>query len=522
MTDIGSTFEPFGGSEFGEQPFGLTTPQVTGVASATLGAVAASGTGAFSASIDVAIGFSATSATGVINRTTVILGAVVDNHFTSSGTGSHVIEAVATSPISLPKMTASVTAKYRKAHVATVYATLPTIKAAVTAAAPIHITGAVSYHGFSATTTMSRSTAASGTGVIPCILPDIQAEIYPSAGYMATKLLSLLPAIHRNRNADPDAPEYGCLSAFLASPAMTLDQMLYQIYNLPSLWNPMTINARHLPLLAAKFGATINPLNTLGKERERIRDIVASYQRRGKQSQLEWDLGLAGFDGTVSVPATSSVRLNTQGALTTDGVIGGKITNMGTIRVDSLVRNELAEQVVEEHRPAGARVFWRQMLAVEMTEFPAITDFNPTHIVAGQASENSFTTEFARSGILWALLAPDANGEFVLGGTHYTFSDTPTKILLCSIFDFPIGVGEWTHIGIYGSGTVNGVDYASSYLPNIITPWAQHGVYDQATNPTGEVLTPGICAVTYPITALKKTRSHYVFCGVYFDVSLMT
>lgn len=174
-------------------------------------------------------------------------------------------------------------------------------------------------------------------------------------GYFEDKLIDLLPPIYRERDASGD------LSAFLAVPAVTLDEIRSLVDRLPDIWDVDACDPRFLPMLSAIVGYGFDPTRDPDTQRREIREIVKQYRRRGSIPAIRRALINVGWQGEIEETFRSALRLNRRSAIT-HAKLPGELYSLGVYRIESRNIVPAIRQVLAPQHPAGTRVFFLQWL----------------------------------------------------------------------------------------------------------------------------------------------------------------
>ena len=171
-----------------------------------------------------------------------------------------------------------------------------------------------------------------------------------------TRLLDLLPPLYRQRD------ESGDLAAFLRVPGATLDQLKDLIDRFPQLFDVDRCEERFLPLLSSLVGLPFDPRRSSLENRQRIKEAVPLYRRKGTIPAIRRSLADQGWQGRIEETFRSALRLNRRARLD-DSRLPGCIYSLGVLRVVSDVDASGVREELAFHHPAGTRVFFLQRLA---------------------------------------------------------------------------------------------------------------------------------------------------------------
>jgi len=169
------------------------------------------------------------------------------------------------------------------------------------------------------------------------------------------KLLDFLPPIYRERDTSGD------LRAFLAVPAVTLDEIKSLIDRLPDIWDVDACEPGFLPLLAAIVGYGFDPTRDPDVQRREIREIIEQYRRKGSIPAIRRALINVGWQGEIEETFRSALRLNRRSVIT-HAKLPGELYSLGVYRVESRNIVPVIRQTLAPQHPAGTRVFFLQWL----------------------------------------------------------------------------------------------------------------------------------------------------------------
>jgi phage tail-like protein len=175
------------------------------------------------------------------------------------------------------------------------------------------------------------------------------------SGYFEKKLVDLLPPIYRERDTTGD------LRAFLAVPAITLDEIKSLIDRLPDIWDVDACDPRFLPLLAALVGYRFDPMRDPDPQRREIAEIVERYRRKGSTPAIRRALVNVGWQGEIEETFRSALRLNRRSAVTR-AKLPGELYSLGVYRIESRNIVPVIREILAPQHPAGTRVFFLQWL----------------------------------------------------------------------------------------------------------------------------------------------------------------
>jgi len=173
--------------------------------------------------------------------------------------------------------------------------------------------------------------------------------------YFEDKLLDLLPPIYRERDMNGD------LRAFLAVPAVTLDEIKSLIDGLPDIWDVDRCDPRFLPLLSAIVGYRFDPTRDPDTQRREIQEVIEQYRRKGSIPAIRRALINVGWQGAIEETFRGALRLNRRSVITR-AKLPGELYSLGVYRFESRsIVPALREALAPQH-PAGTRVFFLQWL----------------------------------------------------------------------------------------------------------------------------------------------------------------
>ncbi len=175
------------------------------------------------------------------------------------------------------------------------------------------------------------------------------------SGYFEDKLIDLLPPIYRERDAAGD------LSAFLAVPAVTFDEIKSLVDCLPDIWDVDACDPRFVPLIAAIVGCRFDPTRDPDTQRREIREIVEQYRRKGTIPAIRRSLVNVGWQGEIEETFRSALRLNRRSVIT-HAKLPGELYSLGVYRVESKSIAPVMRETLAPQHPAGTRVFFLQWL----------------------------------------------------------------------------------------------------------------------------------------------------------------
>lgn len=174
-------------------------------------------------------------------------------------------------------------------------------------------------------------------------------------GHFEDKLIDLLPPIYRERDASGD------LSAFLAVPAMTLDEIKGLVDCLPDIWDVDACDPRFLPLIAAIVGYRFDPTRDPDTQRRELREVVEQYRRKGSIPAIRRALINVGWRGEIEETFRSTLRLNRRSVITR-AKLPGELYSLGVYRIESRNIVPVIRETLAPQHPAGTRVFFLQWL----------------------------------------------------------------------------------------------------------------------------------------------------------------
>ena len=192
------------------------------------------------------------------------------------------------------------------------------------------------------------------------------------SGHFDDRIIDLLPPIYRERDTSGD------LSAFLAIPAATLDEMKNLIECLPDIWDVDACDPRFLPMLSAIVGYGFDPTSDPDTQRREIREIVEQYRRKGSIPAIRRALINVGWQGEIEETFRSALRLNRRSVITR-AKLPGELYSLGVYRIESKNIIPVIRQALAPQHPAGTRVFFLQwLLSQESMEDDFITALRRT------------------------------------------------------------------------------------------------------------------------------------------------
>ena len=171
-----------------------------------------------------------------------------------------------------------------------------------------------------------------------------------------TRLLDLLPPLYRLRD------ESGDLAAFLRVPGASLDELKELIDRFPLLFDVDRCEERWLPLLAQLVGLPFDPRRCSAENRQRIKEAVPLYRRKGTIPAIRRSLTDLGWQGQVEETYRGALRLNRRARLDSSR-LPGRIYSLGVWRVVTELDVPGVRGALPFHHPAGTRVFFLQRLA---------------------------------------------------------------------------------------------------------------------------------------------------------------
>lgn len=173
--------------------------------------------------------------------------------------------------------------------------------------------------------------------------------------YFEDRLLDLLPPIYQERD------ESGDLRAFLAIPAVTLDEIKGLIDALPDIWNVDACDSRFLSLLSEIVGYRYDPTRDPDMQRREIREVVEQYRRKGSIPAIQRALINMGWQGEIEETFRGALRLSKR-SKTNSAKLPGHIYSLGVYRIESRNIVPTIRETLRPQHPAGMRVFFLQWL----------------------------------------------------------------------------------------------------------------------------------------------------------------
>ena len=175
------------------------------------------------------------------------------------------------------------------------------------------------------------------------------------SGYFEDRLIDLLPPLYAEHDASGD------LRAFLAVPAVTLNEIKSLIDRLPDIWDVDACDPRFLPLLSTIVGYSFDPTRDPDTQRREIQEIVEQYRRKGTIPAIRRALVNVGWQGGIEETFRGALRLNRRSAIT-HAKLPGELYSLGVYRIESRNIIPVIRQVLAPQHPAGTRVFFLQWL----------------------------------------------------------------------------------------------------------------------------------------------------------------
>lgn len=161
---------------------------------------------------------------------------------------------------------------------------------------------------------------------------------------------SLLPEVYTTSDTRGD------LGAFLSVVALTLDELRTRIAGIPRLASPKDCPPDFLAYLAALVGAEYDPQANPVPQRQRIREAIGRYRRRGTARALDRELRSLGWDGEIVETFRDILRLNHRARLGRQKLPGHKY-NHGIYGVTNPLGSDEFMKIVVKHQPAGTIVW---------------------------------------------------------------------------------------------------------------------------------------------------------------------
>ncbi len=175
------------------------------------------------------------------------------------------------------------------------------------------------------------------------------------SGYFDDRLIDMLPPIYRERDTTGD------LRAFLAIPAVALDEIKELIDRLPDIWDVDACDPSFLPLLSAIVGYSFDPTRDPDTQRREIAEIVEQYRRKGSVPAIRRSLINVGWQGDIKEMFRGALRLNKR-SIITRAKLPGRIHSLGVYRVECRNIVPAIRQALAPQHPAGMGVFFLQWL----------------------------------------------------------------------------------------------------------------------------------------------------------------
>lgn len=189
--------------------------------------------------------------------------------------------------------------------------------------------------------------------------------------YFEDKLLDLLPPIYQEQDTSAD------LRAFLAIPAVTLDEIKGLIDTLPDIWNVDAYDSRFLPLLSEIVGYHYDPTKDPDMQRREIREAVEQYRRKGSIPAIRRSLINIDWQGEIEETFQSALRLNKRSKVGS-AKLPGHIYSLGVYRIENKnIVQKIRDALAPQH-PAGMRVFFLQWLFSQESADDAIAALRRT------------------------------------------------------------------------------------------------------------------------------------------------
>jgi phage tail-like protein len=173
---------------------------------------------------------------------------------------------------------------------------------------------------------------------------------------MKDTLLDLLPRIYITDDANGD------LDVFLSVAGLTLDDLREAIDSIPALASPGDCPPDFLAYLGGIVGAAYDPLSDPGPQRERMREAVERYRRRGTTQGLDRELRRLGWDGEIIETYRFLMRLNYHAKLGRQKLPGQRY-NHGILGVTERLPTTDFDTTIQRHQPAGTIVWTEQETA---------------------------------------------------------------------------------------------------------------------------------------------------------------
>jgi len=198
-------------------------------------------------------------------------------------------------------------------------------------------------------------------------------------------LSELLPLLYLEQDSTGD------LKNFLKLPAAVLDEIKNAIDNFPAIFDVDRCDEKFLPLLAFLSGWQYDRANSVLDERQKIKEALEVYRRKGTLPALYRSLSRLDWQGRIEETFKQTCRLNSRSRISASR-LPGKFYSLGVYRLISDNQTEDVRKTVVFHHPAGTRVFFSQGLVLDpqVSEEPILNN----QIVVQQLCSASLAENF--------------------------------------------------------------------------------------------------------------------------------
>jgi len=166
----------------------------------------------------------------------------------------------------------------------------------------------------------------------------------------AEQLINLLPEVYS------ESDNSGDLKAFLSVIGPTLDELKARMDGIPGLVSPGECPPDFLGYLAALVGAEYDSTSNPSPQRQRIREAIERYRRRGTTEGLSMELARLGWHGEITETFRLIMRLN-YGSRLNRRKLPGRRYNHGIYGITEPLDSSEFLNIATRHQPAGT-IMW--------------------------------------------------------------------------------------------------------------------------------------------------------------------